>query len=312
MADNKYIIPYSDGRKGSIDVDENTTNVETPLSLIGHGLSEYGDEQNTNFLHLLENFASPEPEESEKEEESYILKHPVQGQLWYRKPKINDGDVDTTKFELCVYDGKDWIPLTKIISANGLNPSDMYASVGQIGYDTSDEKLKVFTGDSWLAVGPVDTTHTETVADLRFINSGGNYCVGTLPHEKITDDIEYLVNLSDEEKTKTGSLHMIKMDILAKEFVKNTPSPADTIDVCGWKYTVLLRSKKTGTSSYVREIVGEPNYELIGKSKNNLLWNISNINFDASGNLLVYFNTNNVVETNHCIAVKFIFEISKV
>ena len=76
MATNDYIIKHSDTSLPDITVSENSTDKSTDLILIGHGFPAYGAWQNTNFLHLLENFASSTDE---------MPKNPIVGQLWFKK-----------------------------------------------------------------------------------------------------------------------------------------------------------------------------------------------------------------------------------
>ena len=54
-----YTIQYTDSvNKGSITVQDNDINNETTLSIPGKNTTGYGTAIGTNFLHLLENFAS--------------------------------------------------------------------------------------------------------------------------------------------------------------------------------------------------------------------------------------------------------------
>ena len=86
-----YTIAYTDqANKGTITVEDNTINSETSLGLPGRNTTAYGTTIATNFLHLLENFASATEPST-----------PVEGQLWY----------DTTPGveQLKVYDGTNWV-----------------------------------------------------------------------------------------------------------------------------------------------------------------------------------------------------------
>lgn len=56
----------------------------TSLNLVGKNVAGYGFYQNTNFLHLLENFSNETPPDS-----------PIKGQIWY----------DTKSNRLNVYNG---------------------------------------------------------------------------------------------------------------------------------------------------------------------------------------------------------------
>ena len=72
MAD--YNIYNTSGSK-LYEVKENTLESNLcPIWFVGHGLPDYGEAQNTNFLRLLENYCfSEEPEK------------PVRGQLWFKQ-----------------------------------------------------------------------------------------------------------------------------------------------------------------------------------------------------------------------------------
>ncbi len=79
-----YTIRYSDLSKNPITIPNNTVlpaGTELDLTLYGKGKLDYGQEWDTNFLHLLENFAdSQEPDA------------PTEGQIWFDtsgSPKAN-------------------------------------------------------------------------------------------------------------------------------------------------------------------------------------------------------------------------------
>lgn len=67
-----YIINNSRGNIVAVVPDGTVNTSATNLALVGQGVTNYGTDQNENFVYLLENFASPsEPS------------RPVLGQLWY-------------------------------------------------------------------------------------------------------------------------------------------------------------------------------------------------------------------------------------
>ena len=68
-----YSVNYTDkNTKSPITVYDNTSSTDTTLTFPGRNVTGYGQIIAENFLHLLENFASPtEPV------------NPVEGQLWY-------------------------------------------------------------------------------------------------------------------------------------------------------------------------------------------------------------------------------------
>lgn len=150
-----YTVKFTDElNKGSIIVEDNDINRDTSLDLIGRTLADYGGPLNTNFLRLLENFANANPP-----------RNPVEGQLWY---DTRDG-VDQLK----IYDGTGWV------AAGGLKksttePEGTNSVNGDLWVNTSTAQLYLYSGGTWILVGPqnskdtgiqasviVDTTNTE-------------------------------------------------------------------------------------------------------------------------------------------------------
>lgn len=130
-----YTVNFTDLlNKGSITVEDNDTNDETSISLLGRNLQDFGKLLNENLLHMLENFANVSSPSN-----------PVEGQLWY--------DTTSGVDQLKIYDGAQWV------SAGGLKkaPSEPEASastVGDIWVDTANSQVYVYTGSGYILVGP--------------------------------------------------------------------------------------------------------------------------------------------------------------
>ena len=130
-----YIISYTDAvNKGSIIVEDNTLNSETTLNFPGRGTTAYGQSVNENFLHLLENFAN-----------TTAPSRPVEGQLWYD----NTQGVDQLK----VYDGTNWVASGGLKKASA-EPVVANSSAGDLWVNTESQQLYLFTGSTWVLVGP--------------------------------------------------------------------------------------------------------------------------------------------------------------
>ncbi len=140
-----YTINFTDSvNKGNIVVEDQTLNTDTSLTLVGRNKTGFGESVNTNFLHLLENFAN-----------TTAPSNPVEGQLWY--------DTTTNIDQLKIYDGTNWV------SAGGLKRSatapDAGNSVqGDLWSDTSNQQLYMYSGTSWILVGPEFSTGVNTGA----------------------------------------------------------------------------------------------------------------------------------------------------
>jgi len=165
-----YQISYTDSvNKGAITVSDNTLNTETTLSLPGRFTTAYGQAISENFLHLLENFASASAPE-----------RPVEGQLWYD----NTSGVDQLK----IYDGTQWQAAAGLKKASS-EPSVSQSSAGDLWVNTGSQQLYLFTGSTWVLVGPEFTDGLLT---------------GTIPQNIVgSDNVTYSV-LSIKIKDKTA------------------------------------------------------------------------------------------------------------
>ena len=130
-----YTISYTDTvNKGTITVADNTLNNETSLNFPGRGTTAYGQSVNENFLHLLENFAN-----------TTAPARPVEGQLWYDSTQGVD--------QLKVYDGTNWVASGGLKKASAA-PAVANSSAGDLWVNTESQQLYLFTGSTWVLVGP--------------------------------------------------------------------------------------------------------------------------------------------------------------
>jgi len=112
------------------NVSDGTIDSTTDLKFVGRNYTGYGEVQNENFLHLLENFANTVPP----------LK-PILGQIWY----------DSVNKKLKFYDG------TKFKVASGAEiastpPPGLTA--GDLWFDTNTNQLSAWNGSSFVLIGP--------------------------------------------------------------------------------------------------------------------------------------------------------------
>jgi len=112
------------------NVSDGTIDNTTDLKFVGRNYTGYGEVQNENFLHLLENFANTIPP----------LK-PILGQIWY----------DSVNRKLKFYDG------TKFKVASGAEiastpPPGLTA--GDLWFDTNTNQLSAWNGSSFVLIGP--------------------------------------------------------------------------------------------------------------------------------------------------------------
>jgi len=113
-------------------IEDGTVDTTSDLRLIGKNYAGYGETQNENFLHLLENFANTSPPPKA-----------VSGQLWF------DSTPGVKKLKF--YDG------TKFRTASGAEVSSTAPSglqVGDLWYDSTAKQVYVWSGADYVLVGP--------------------------------------------------------------------------------------------------------------------------------------------------------------
>lgn len=125
-----YKIRKSDGTVLLELGDGFTDRSTSSLTFIGKNVSNFGQIQNNNFLHLLENFSSPtEPVNK------------ITGQLWF----------DKTNSVIKVYSADKWQPLAVMAYSTS---SSIASSVGNMWFNTDTNQLFVNDGSEFLLVGP--------------------------------------------------------------------------------------------------------------------------------------------------------------
>jgi len=180
-----YEIRYTDAvNKGIITVEDGTINDETSLTFVGRNYTGYGQVVAENFLHLLENFAN-----------STAPLRPVEGQLWY--------DTSVGVDQLKIYDGTNWVAAGGLKKAT-TEPAVANSTAGDLWVNTESQQLYLFTGTSWVLVGP-------EFSDGLLTGTQSESIVGT-------DDVTYTV-LSIKIQDQTAII------VSAQPFVPKTAIP---------------------------------------------------------------------------------------
>ena len=126
-------------------VEDGTIDNTTNLRFIGKNYAGYGEIQNENFLHMLENFAG-----------GTAPSRPVSGQLWF------DSSLSKLKF----YDG------AKFRTTGGAEISSTAPTgltTGDFWWDTANSQLYAWDGSSFILVGPQGVGSTVTQFTSRQI-----------------------------------------------------------------------------------------------------------------------------------------------
>lgn len=138
-------INFTDAvNKGSITVEDNSANNDTSIQFPGKSYTGYGAIVNTNFLHMLENFAN-----------NNAPSNPVEGQLWY--------DNTTSVNALKIYDGTSWVNAGGV-KKGASEPSVEASNAGDLWVNTTTQQLYLYSGSAWLLIGPSSSSATNTGA----------------------------------------------------------------------------------------------------------------------------------------------------
>jgi hypothetical protein len=113
-----------------VSVEDGTIDTSSDLRFVGKNYAGYGEVQNENFLHLMENFANTTAPPKQ-----------VTGQIWF----------DTANKKLKFYDGARW-KLAGGAEVSPTAPSGL--TTGDFWWDNTAKQLYAYTGTEFTLVGP--------------------------------------------------------------------------------------------------------------------------------------------------------------
>ena len=134
-------------------VEDGTIDTTTDIRFVGRNYAGYGEVQNENFLHILENFANATPPP-----------RVITGQIWY----------DSGNKQLKYYNG---VRFKTISGAEVGNTSPSGLEIGEFWWDSSSNQLYAWAGSEFVLVGPetdpalgVSGAVPDTVKDTALTN----------------------------------------------------------------------------------------------------------------------------------------------
>jgi hypothetical protein len=158
-----YQIDRFNGTTISSVPDQTVDSTSCDLKLIGKNYAGYGEVQNENFLHLLENFrglTSP--------------RRPIIGQLWFDETANKIKYRDTTS---------SWRSLT-VTEVGPTTPTSLtIKDQGNFWFDTDRKQVSVFDGSDMIVVGPEQAPGfgiTRLVSDTVRDNGNTEYAISKL------------------------------------------------------------------------------------------------------------------------------------
>lgn len=187
-------MPYSIDRWNGTTltvVEDGTLDASLDLKLIGKNYAGYGEVQNENFVHLLENFSSTSPPP-----------RPISGQVWF------DSGTNKLKF----YDGTKW-RTSGGAEIQSTAPSGL--SVGDFWFDTANNQLYAWNGLAFILIGP------ETAGGLGItqMKSRSVRDTGGLLHaiiEAIVDNETVFIVSADEFTLDSGLNPIVGFNVIKR------------------------------------------------------------------------------------------------
>lgn len=225
-------MPYNINRyNGTLvaTVEDGTIDNTLDIKLIGKNYAGYGEVQNENFVHLLENFAgTSEPAKK------------TSGQIWY------DSSVKKLKF----YDG------TKFRTTGGAEigaTEPVGLTTGDFWFNTSTNQLYAWDGSEFVLVGP------QAVADADTTQLKSRSVVDTTDAshaivEAVVDGVTVYIISSDEFTLKTSLNPITGFSVIKKGItLVNTPNVTAGAETAG---VTTTDHRFWGTSSNALKLGG--------------------------------------------------------
>lgn len=237
-----YVINLTNG--GSlVTVEDGTIDQSTSLKLVGKNYAGYGEIQNENFIHLLENFSSANQPAG-----------PLSGQIWF------DNSLKKLKF----YDG------TKFRTTGGAEISTTQPvglTTGDFWWDTSNNQLYAQNSDGgFVLIGPqsigetVSAMVTSQVRDSNQVNR--TIIKGTVDDGVvfIVSNAEFTIDTTDASNTITG------FDVIRQGLtLRNTTSAASGVTSSAHRFhgTATNAEKLGGVAAADYALAGAANFSSV-------------------------------------------------
>ena len=167
-------------------VEDGTVDQTTDIKLVGKNYAGYGEIQNENFLHLLENFSgTSQPPKA------------ISGQVWF----------DATASKLKFYDGSKF-RTTGGAEVSATQPAGL--ATGDLWWDSTNEQLYAYNGTGYVLVGPqgsgTSVTQMKTVT-LRDTTSTNRLVIQAIVNDEVIymiSAVSFTIDSTDPTNAVTG------------------------------------------------------------------------------------------------------------
>lgn len=179
-----YTILKSDGTTLTTIADGTINTVSTSLGLPGRNYAGYGQALDTNFVHIVENFANSTPPAN-----------PLRGQLWY--------DTNTGLLKVCPTDGEANAAAWETLTATGSGGATTFGEVDVTG-DISSNNLTVTNEIQANAMQAdfITITSNANIGNASITNAN----IGTLTSQSITSGSTSTAGTLEGTWTVNGSI----------------------------------------------------------------------------------------------------------
>ena len=167
-------------------VEDGTVDQTTDIKLVGKNYAGYGEIQNENFLHLLENFSgASQPPKA------------ISGQIWF----------DATASKLKFYDGSKF-RTTGGAEVSATQPAGL--ATGDLWWDSTNEQLYAYNGTGYVLVGPQGSGSTVTqmkTVTVRDTTSTNRVVIQAIVNDEviyIISAVSFTIDSTDPTNAITG------------------------------------------------------------------------------------------------------------
>ena len=167
-------------------VEDGTVDQTTDIKLVGKNYAGYGEIQNENFLHLLENFSgTSQPPKA------------ISGQVWF----------DATASKLKFYDGSKF-RTTGGAEVSATQPAGL--ATGDLWWDSTNEQLYAYNGTGYVLIGPqgsgTSVTQMKTVT-IRDTTSTNRLVIQAIVNDEVIymiSAVSFTIDSTDPTNAVTG------------------------------------------------------------------------------------------------------------
>lgn len=287
-----YEVNFTNGTVAKL-VEDGITDSTYSVKLVGKNVTSYGEVFAENFIRLLENHAN-----------TTAPTNPISGQLWFNTAASSVSGVAPKT--IGVYNGTQFKPLG---GANISATEPSTPSTGDLWFDTTNDQLKVYSGASFILVGPaysevdgktgpiVETVTDSTSAThliTKIYNSDPSTPAGSAVVATISKDATFTLAAASQFP---GFTTTIKPGIQLSSAVSNAQFHGEATSLSGFTSTDFLSAIANDTTSGTLGIlndaglsVGAGNDANISVSGNNVTFK----NITSNGDLILSVNDSGV------------------